>query len=299
MPTDPSRGIAPGGGKTFYVSGLDADDSSDDYEGTDPQYPLATLAAAIAKCTQRKHDYIFVQDIYQGDTAPVLINVRNMHIIALTEGNQLGGRGVFDGQAVDACFKTYGTGGSLELAGFRLGSLGEACIEIAETSWYNHIHHCAFGHFLPAQDGILAEGNIAMQSWIIDHNFFSESLTRDGIRVGTGLWSFINHNFFFVKAGIGINIDPLNTAGVGGSTPLGGILGNTFMALIGDTPAEGWAITISTTQALVAGNKAATNGQTGTNNPYLDGSSNGVATLLNGWADNFDGPALSAAPATA
>lgn len=291
IPWDVSRGIAPGGGKTFYVrSSQITPAGSDSNEGTDPDYPLLKIQAAIDKCSQRRHDYIFVQDSYQEDVVSILCNKRNIHLIGLSEGNQMGGRALVDMQGVDACFKTYGTGGSLELAGFRMGSDGEACIEVAENSWFNHIHHCAFGHFLPSQDGILCEGNNHIQSWIIDHCFFSESLTRSGIRVSNPAWSMFNHNFFNVTLGPAIYIS--------NSTHLGSILGNMFFSLIASALGEGWAIDIHTSFGMIAGNKASAAGSDAGNNPYKDRSSGAVATLKNGWADNFDGPALSAGPGT-
>jgi len=289
LPQDVSRRIAPGGGKTFYVRGLAAAPGLDTHEGTDPEYPLLTIQAAIDKCSQRRHDYVFVQDSYQEDVVSILCNKRNLHLIGLTEGNQMGGRALVDMQGVDACFKTYGTGGSLELAGFRMGSAGEACIEVAEVSWFNHIHHCSFGHFLPAQDGILCEGANHTQSWIVDHCHFSESLTRDGIRVENPAWSMFNHNLFKVKAGIGVHIT--------GGTNLGAILGNVFVSLIADALVAGWAIDLAAAVdwGIIAGNKASCNGQAGTTNPYRDRSA-AVALMTNAWADNFDGPALSAGP---
>lgn len=295
IPWDVSRGIAPGGGKTFYVrSSQITPAGSDDHEGTDPQYPLLKIQTAIDKCDQRRHDYIFVQDSYQEDIVSILCNKRNLHLIGLTEGNQMGGRALVDMQGVDSCFKTYGAGGSLELAGFRMGSSGNnACIEVVENSWFNHIHHCSFGHFLPSRDGILCEGANHLQSWIIDNCHFSESLTRDGVRITNPAWSFINHNIFKVKAGIGVHI-------VGG-TNLGGVLGNVFVSLIADALVAGWAIHLGSgvNWGVIMGNKASCNGQAGTTNPYLDQSADGVATMLNGWADNFDGPALSGGPDTA
>ncbi len=295
IPWDVSRGIAPGGGKTFYVrSSQISPAGSDDNEGTDPQYPLLKIQAAIDKCDQRRHDYIFVQDSYQEDVVSILCNKRNIHLIGLSEGNPLGGRALVDMQGVDACFKTYGTGGSLELAGFRMGSSGNnACIEVAENSWFNHIHHCSFGHFLPARDGILCEGSNHIQSWLVDHCDFSYQLTRDGIRVENPAHSSFLHNFFRVSAGKGINIT--------GGTMLKHIGDNDFVALIATDLDAGWAITLGSgvNWGMVSHNRASKCGDASGNSPYLDQSSNAVGTLLNGWANNFDGPALSGGPDTA
>ena len=99
-----------------------------------------------------------------------------------------------------------------------------------------------------------------------------------------------NHNIFNVTLGPAIYIS--------NSTHLGAILGNMFFSLIATALGEGWAIDIATTNGLIMGNKAAAAGNDAGNNPYKDRSSDSVATMKNGWADNFDGPALSAGPGT-
>lgn len=290
-PFDVSRAIAPGGGKTFFVRSLTAALGSDDNEGTDPEFPLLKIQAAIDKCDQRRHDYIFVQDSFQADTVSILLNERNIHLIGLGDGAfQNGGRAIVDMQGVDACFKTYGAGGGVELAGFRMGSDGEACIELYETSWMNHIHHCSFAHLFTAgcQDGILAEsGAVEMHSWLVDHCYFGQGITRDAIRVDHCNWSFFNHNFFVKDSGRAIYIHD------GG---YGGILGNVFFSALANALAAGWAIDIQNHDMMVTGNKASATGTDAGNNPYRDRSAATAATLLNGWADNFDGPALSAGP---
>jgi len=289
IPWDVSKGIAPGGGKTFYVrSSQITPAGSDDNNGTDPQYPLLKIQTAIDKCVQRRHDYIFVQDSYQEDVVSILINKRNVHLIGLGEGNPLGGRALVDMQGVDACIKTLGTGGSLELAGFRLGSTGEACIEVAESSYYNHIHHCAFAQYMAGQDGILSEGAVSATAWLIDHNIFSTQLTRDCIRLADDAWTIIAHNIFAGVAGIGIKV----------TGSFGQIIGNVFFSLIASALAEGWAISLGggTNGKMIAGNKASACGDGSGNNPYKDLSNTAVGTLKNGWADNFDGPALSGGP---
>lgn len=287
-PQDVSRGIMPGGGKAFYVSSLAAHVGLDTNEGTDPNFPLLTINAAVGKCSQRRHDYIFVQDSYQADVTSILIDVRNVHLIGLSEGNPLGGRALIDMQGVDACITTYGTGGSLELAGFRLGSSGDPCIKLAESSYYNHIHHCAFAQYMAGTDGIFSGVGISATAWLIDHNIFSTQLTRDGIRLADDAWTIIAHNIFAGVAGIGINV----------TGSFGQIMGNVFFSLITDALAEGWAISLGggTNGKMICGNKASACGDATGNNPYRDISNTAVGTLLNGWADNFDGPALSGGP---
>jgi len=292
-PADVSRKINPGGGKTFFVSGLGARPGSNSNEGTDPQFPLLTIQAGVNKCGQRNHDYVFVQDSYQEDVTTITINKRNVHLIGLGDGNPLSGRAVVDMQGTGACFTMTGSGGSLELAGFKMGSVGESCIVCTEVTHLNHIHHNSFGHFMPSVDGIQNSG-FEMDSWLIDHNIFTEMLTGDAIRQAGGgpSWSQFNHNFF--------KVGPAAAGIVLASGVLESIIGNIFASRIADALAEGWAINMGVaTEAAVMGNKASAAGNDAGNNPYKDGSSDNVATLKNAWADNFDGPALSGGPATA
>ena len=294
IPYDISRGLNPSGGKTFYVSNLSAASNSDSNEGTDPQYPLATIAAAItlsAVSGQRKGDYIFVQDSYDQDTWPVVINVRNVHLIGLGGGGYSGTRAGADGVG-ESCFKTNTAGGGFELAGFNMGcsTQEDPCILQDGVVWSAYVHHNAFGVTIVGQDGISATGASQMAYWTISHNYFGMQL-RNGIYVEADSRSHIMHNVFRSNSGVCISI----STGI-----LGVIAGNMFSAPITQAEDEGWAISVlvNGTGGMIMGNMAsqAGNGAIG-NNPYYDGSAATAALAKNCWANNFDGAALSGGPA--
>lgn len=290
LPFDPSKGISAGNGRVLYVSGLAGTHASDDNEGSDPQFPLATITAAVAKCTARRHDYIFVQDYYQGGDCPILINKRVVHLIGLGNGGPLPPRCLIEGET-NNCIELDGDSAGVEIAGFQFGSVGADGIVMTAVAWQIHIHHCAFGETMAGQRGIYAPGPGASGQFaygMVDNCWFGQSLTGNKIDVDSVRSSF-NHNVFRVYNSIAIHI-------IRGD--LGTILGNVFMSRIADALVAGWAIDLGGTvdSGIIAGNKASCNGQAGTTNPYRDHSSGNVATMLNGWADNFDGPALSGGP---
>lgn len=292
LPFDPFKGIGPGNGKVLYVSAgaSGVTQASDDNEGTDPQFPLSTITEALNKCTQRTHDYIFVQDFYATDTFPILLAKRDVHLIGLGHGGPMSNRCLVDG-AGDACFSIGRDADGFEIAGFEMGSTGglDPCILVLTAGcWKVHIHHNTFGHLIPCLDGILAElASAEFHSSIVDHNIFGGNVAQNALNITNTTWSMYNYNFFNRVAGIAINL----TMGHPYS-----ILGNVFFSNNAQALAAGWAIDISAHNAIIAGNKAATNGQACTNNPYRDRTGATVDLLLNGWADNFDGIALSGAP---
>jgi len=287
MPWDAPRGMSASGGKCFYVSQLDAHLGSDSNEGTDPQYPLLTLDAALALCTQRRHDYIFCQDIYQDDEAPTIVDIRNVHCIGMSEGNQLGSRAVYDGQG-SSCFQLGSTGGSFELAGFRLGSASSYGIEVTSDAWFNHIHHNAFGHFLASTTGIYCPAAYHTQSWMIDHNFFSDDITSHSIDIGNVAWTHINHNVFH-HSGSGSCIY-IRAGSNSGPT----ILGNCFSTLAAGNEAIGWGIyLIGCSSGMIMGNYASECGTNAGDGPYLDLSTADQDTLTNAWAGNVVGNAYA------
>jgi len=277
-----------GGGKSFYVAQA-ARGGSDSNEGTDPQYPLLKIATAIALCTQRKHDYVWVQDSYQDDTFPISLATRNMHVIGLGEGHSRPSRAYLDSDT-EACFRFDTNGHGIELAGFEMGATGGAdpCILIEAAVMKGHIHHCGFG-LMVAQDGITYtfHGTEDFYLGMIDHCYFGRYLNRDGIRlcaIGRGA---INNNHFEKMVGIGIHIHDTGGGHVGEGGP---ILGNTFH-LIQDS-ALGAAITLDeSTQGgfVVDQNHAMQDGANPGNNPYLDKTNAALGSLANAWGLNYSG----------
>lgn len=297
LPFDPSRGIAPGNGRVLYVSGLAGTHASDDNEGTDPQFPLATITEALTRCAQRRHDYIFVQDFYNVDTFPILLAVRDVHLIGLGNGIPMNNRCLVEGGGA-ACFSIGREADGFEIAGFEMGSTGATnpCILVLPAGcWKNHIHHNAFGHLIPCKDGIFAEGaGPEVGSCIVDHNIFGTQIGRNGVNITNSTWSMYNYNFFSKIAGICIRL---------AMGQLYGILGNVFFSPVAEDLDAGWAIDLlaEVYNGIVAGNKASAAGRRtpGENNPYRDRTAAHVDTMLNGWSDNFWGDSLCAGPAPA
>lgn len=293
LPWDVSRGRNPMGGKAFFVNDQSGDD---DYEGTDPQFPLATITKARDKCTARKHDYIFVQDFYDGtDVFPIVWEKSDCHLIGLGSGVVAPSRVRLDGAGQDVIHLAAAARG-IEIAGFQIGSEGSPDgdgISMLANIWGVHIHHCSFG--ITTRVGIGVHGSHSqkqMEYGLVDNCWFGSVVTVDGVKfLGCTRSSFL-HNLFERIPGVGLNL----TTG-----HIGFILENAFFSPVVDAKDAGWAITLGafSTWGLIAGNKASACGDATGNNPYLDRSSNAVGTLKNGWSDNFDGPALSGGPDTA
>jgi len=281
-----------GSGKVFFVNGESyGPAASDDYAGTNPNNPLATITQAIENCRQRTQDYIFVQGFYQTDSFPIDLDKRDIRIIGIGNGGVINSRCLVDG-AGDACFTTGGSGGGFELAGFRLGSTGAACIELLASTWNVHIHDCTFGHLIVAQDGILSDSSSYQPiRWTVDHCLFGNALTRDGVRIPADCHGYWMDNMFREIPEKGISI----TMG-----EVGAILRNYFYAPIVGAEAAGWAITLGNVHGgIIMQNHAsqhATMSAIDGNNPYLDTSTGTLETSTNGWSENWDGQQAAAYP---
>lgn len=283
FPMDAARGRNPMGGKTFYMSNLGH--GSDSNEGTDPEFPLATIAQALTLCTQRRGDYIFVQDSYDQESSPLVLNIRNVHLIGLGNGGHLGTRALITGSSAPA-IRTNVEGGSYELAGFRLSAPGSyPCIDQVGAVWTGHIHHCSFGEILGAQDGIFADADEDLAYMTVDHCHFGYQLTRDGIRAGNASrCHFLDNTFLLYQGDVGINCTTGNPGGV--------IARNAFGAVLGAS--AGYAITIGGFGFLVTDNRASDTGDGSGNNPYKDNSGSAAGDRLNAWVGNYEGNALTA-----
>lgn len=180
----------------------------------------------------------------------------------------------------------------VEIAGFGFVSIGAAAIITGAIGGsYGWIHHCSFATAaLSLLNGIEISG-AQMGNMLIEDNLFGTNITNDGI-TGQLVNSIIRNNIFR-----GIAAKCLNLGGV----EIGAILNNYFFSPVAEALTHGWAIDLAAgaNGGIIAGNKAATSGAAdAAKNPYRD-LSGAAAAMLNGWADNFDGPALSAAPAGA
>lgn len=284
-PADVSKGISPGGGRVLYVN---AEVGNDNHEGSDPQFPLATITAAREKCTDRKHDYIFVQDFAAGaDTFPIVWNKSDVHLIGLGNGHVHHDHIQLDGGGSNV-INLPATARGLEIAGFQMGSLGAYCIEILASVWNVHIHHCAFGTHVEADNGIRAPSGVAALEYsLVDHCLFDRYCARSTY-IASATRSWFNHNLFRRMSICALNVS-------GGE--FGGALGNVFYSPIADALAAGWAILleVACSGGMIAGNYAMDAGSAAGNNPYRD-MSGAVGVMTNGWVGNYHGPALSAGP---
>lgn len=283
MPFDASRVRNPYGGKAFFVHAS----GNNGNEGSDPEYPLADIVTAIGKCTAGQGDYVFVQNFWEPSAPPVTLNRSGAHLIGL--GNGVHGPTVGIDGAGEAAISLGALSGGVEIAGFNLGSTGQAdpAILLTDSAWYVHIHHNAIGASIAAKDGILVSGDFAYAFGSIDHNWFGGHLSGWGIYAYPApsrmTRSVILHNAFkctFSTGGIYI---------VGGEPEA--ICWNTFGKRKGAD--EGWAITLYETvvDCMVMGNIAGEDGADPGHCPYKDISAPD-AEKLNYWANNYAGNAL-------
>lgn len=287
-------------GKVLFVDTRSWGIGSDGYEGTDPNYPLATLSTAYGKCTSGAGDYIFVLDGYDNDTTTITVAKTNLHIIGLSNGNHAapfpwllvnaGAAPVFTLQG--------GNAANVEIAGLTLGgNASNPCITTATGAStelvYGHIHHCSFAAtgdaaFI-AQDGILEAAGTGLDYTLIEDCVFGKQLTRDGIRFLNFYGGMIRNNMFRMTSYMGIR--QTGTGGATTGTP--DIINNKFLQ---KTPAcdKGSAIYITNSGGgFIDGNVAAENADgTCDNNPYVDLSNGTADTTTNAWGVNWVGDAV-------
>lgn len=284
MSFDPSKGINPQGGKTFYVHETNG---NDDNEGTDPQFPLSSLEEAYNKCVAAKGDYIFVEYFSTLSAPPLTIEKRTIHLIALSSGNFDSRNDLNGGTSVSLVMTADGR--DFELAGFNLGGDSPAAnyaLEAPAIFYRSHIHHCTFGHNFAATDGMHI---LELSHSVIDHCLFSNMLTGYGIYVDGVVDSMIANNIF-------LRIPEKCIYVITGAVLLS-IFGNMFLSLPGDDKADGWAIDLAAgcTSGLVMGNRASQKGASSFN-PYRDHTGDNLNNIHFGWSDNHDGIALSTTP---
>lgn len=278
MPFDAPRGRNPMGGKAFFVT--DDTHGSDDNEGNDPEFPLATIAEAYGKCTSKKNDYIFVQSTATGVQAKLTIAKWYIHLIGLSNGCWDNGVGM-DGVG-DPAITLGGDSVGVEIAGLNLGASGGNPAILVTGNYTAHIHHCVFGTIV-ATIGIHATGDFSHSD--VANCFFGDRLTGYGMFLAGDTDTMFVNNLFQLSSHLACY-----TAGI--YVQAGGIaqiLQNVFYAKHGGALA-GWAITLAapTHSHIVAGNIAAEDGDTPTANPWKDDTATGVVKL-NGWSGNRAG----------
>jgi len=254
----------------FYVDGNAGSDSD---EGTDPNFPLLTIATALGKCTSWKYDYIMVLAHYQ-ETWPVTINKAGVRILG-TAWNGItnmwltpsGDTAIFEIEEDE-----------VEIAGFEFGAgAAHGAIEFTATKGYGHIHHNAFGWMQTSRDGIWVIAPFDAAGSLIECNRFGNNLSRDGVRIDHNMTrGEIMDNIFRDVTGIGIDC----TASLALA-----MIGRNQFKLPSDT--GGKAITLSavagTEETYVFDNEANFGGSNDMgNNPYV--VTGGVADTV-----TFDG----------
>ena len=291
LPFDMSRGSNPHGGKTFYVDCFESAGppakrkGNDNWEGTDPEFPLETLEAAYAKVRDRFNDYIFAQNFWTLSPAVTLVIAKTkLHLIGVGNGNFDQSLDI-DGGAVPS-LELATRADDLELAGFNLGNNGsEEALNVTGQVSRVHIHHCTFGWNYGAVDGIGFTPGGALLYPTIEHCYFGHSLSGIGISayLNSGL---IAHNIFHKTGAEGIKLGSFNI----------GIFDNQFFQRTGHGIGTGWAVYLDANcyDCYVYHNWAAERGEASGQNPYRDLTGTGTDDLLNGWADNYDGTSVAA-----
>lgn len=281
MPFDLPRGINPLGGRTFYVR----NGGDDDNEGTDPQFPLATVAVAYGKVTTAMNDYIFVSNYYTATTSATSLAKADFHIIGLGTGSF--DSGVHLPGTSEASLTLATNCRDLELAGFSIGNDATAvCIDTTGQCSRIHIHHCALGWNYGATDGIAFTAGGALLYPTIDHNYFGYQTSGVGISayLNSGM---IGHNIFHCCGTNGIYC---TSGGFNVS-----IFENQFYDDQDDTPGLGWAIKLdaNTYDYMVMHNFASETGDNTGNVPYSDLTGSSDADMKNGWSMNYHGEAIA------
>lgn len=285
-------------GKVFFVES----GGSDSNEGTDPNYPLLTVQAAIDKCTDFYNDYVFVSRRATTDlttTTAILMNKHTVHLIALGNINGMGTlvRLVYTNETDNVMEFPQDVGYHCEVAGFGFAGGTTAKGGIAVTggggggtgSW---IHHCNFGGLLTKgtpdygvfNDGLGAE----MQSWLIEDCIFSGGgnasglISVNGVNVvgSPGILTHskgltIRRNLFVNIPGIAINLDGI----------CGGIIVDNSIALGAETKGKGITLGNDCRGCWVDGNHASFGDVTDATSLFNDLA----GADANSWGVNYQG----------
>jgi len=291
-------------GKNIYVDYLRGNDS---YVGTNPNYPLKTIAAAFLKITDSlttgwKNDYIWVlASKDQDDAATIYPTVAagaeaHWHLIGVSNANPTFGvvlRMDADNEEAACITLNNGAGVESEIAGisFGGGATGAGGISLSQTHglW---VHDCYFGHSFCGDTpdyGIYSADATNHENCLIEDCWFWGSgnnsqgkLAVDGIRMLGATPPknvIIRRNVFMGIPGVAIYVNLLG----------GVILDNRFSM---DADTAGSAITLDTLSygCFIDGNSANfgdTDAATGP--PWLDNSAGGADS--NTWGLNWEGGA--------
>jgi len=259
---------SPGVGKVYYVhNGGNAGN-----EGTDPEFPLSTIALALAKVRANKNDYIFVLDHWT-EAGPIVVSKEACHIIGTGPDNGI--RIVLQAATDVSIFQVNGSALYAEIAGFNLGGGGTGAGIILNNSAAPWIHHNMFGHHYTSDTPLYGifqmGGGDCTESLIEDNIFFGDgksngTIKSNGICLELGAdshWEnmIIRRNSFLGLIG----------ATRAGAILLDGLLGGQILDNVFHTvdDADGCAINLldACKHAIIEGNRAS-HGRSNVENTY-------------------------------
>lgn len=135
--------LVPWAGKVFYVDGAFGSDS---YRGRSPLRAFKTFTAALAACTNSKHDCIFLRNygIQEDETYPIVINKRAVTIIGVVSGSNLPQIEPDTDVAGIEFEDNSGAATRFFNIGFKSGE-SYANVLMSGTIWAVQFHNCCFG----------------------------------------------------------------------------------------------------------------------------------------------------------
>lgn len=155
-----SAGIMPfGAGRGALSLYVDADNGSDSNSGKTPATAMATVAAALAKCTSGNGDTIYLLPTFTSSsaiTAAITWNKNNTHLVGLAAPSPNSRARMSAGASDDlATLMTVSAQGCV-FANFRIGNFGDAatclhCVEVTgNRNYFYNVDFQGMGHATPA-----------------------------------------------------------------------------------------------------------------------------------------------------
>lgn len=275
-------------GQTFYVDGVNG---SDNNVGQDSAHPLLTIAAALVKCVDQNHDYIFVMDYWRptGETWPIPITKDHIHIIGVGGHPGLCWPAVHPATDL-AAFQLYSSGQYGEIAGLTIGGGNSH----GGIDWQNQgqvdgfwIHHNVFGHqwFGTPKSAILQAAAASRGGYgnvIEDNEIMGDLANCSGAITGNGIdmlgavrsYDLIIRRNRFMGCAININLTKVTN---------GQMLDNRFICA-DSVDGEAVSLLAACLGCMVDGNRAMNGGDAAmTKEPYRDVA----ATNKNHWGVNW------------
>jgi hypothetical protein len=244
-------------GETFYVNGGSDGLSDNTGDGKSPTTAKQTITAALALCTNDKHDHIIVLNYGSNgraaETWPIAVNKSQVHIIGV--GTPNGKWPMVSPSGDTAAFSIQAD--RVEIANLELGAGATAgCIEIGTSGkWDCWVHHCHFAYTTAtALYGVyIASGYAAPYISIGPGNIFGNGITSHGVYNNHNATNgIVVGNFFQEVGGNGIEADA--------SWSGGRIVDNYFQVVTDDAIGTAVRLGASVTGVAVFNNIAGVNG---------------------------------------